>query len=99
MGVAAYAYIEAGRHITVKGWVPRTGVVGFQVVSAFPVNTYVVNQEGYDQFLRGERFTYYGGFSQELQHFDQVQVPFLGIWYLIVYNPNLDVVSVGYATW
>lgn len=93
------AYIQPGESLTVPGWVPRTGVVGFHVVSSLPVTTYVVNEDAYNHFRFGEPFTYYGGFTQETQHVGQVRVPFLGAWHLIIYNPNPYVVGVGYSIW
>ena len=69
----------------------------FEVEADRPVNTYVVDREGLEQFSHGRpEFPAYGGFARRKRHFQEVRLPFRGPWYLIVLNPSDKPATVHY---
>jgi len=89
--LSANSYLQYGYQV------PRNGLVAYYVEAERPVNTYVVDKTGLDQFLRGEPYVNsYGGFQDRPQHRQEVVLPFQGWWYLIILNRNPWPVAVYY---
>jgi hypothetical protein len=80
--------LPAGMHIHFSFNLRTRDSIIFYVESEFPVNTYVVDQTGLDNFKQGLQFTYYGGFLNQTIHRNRVRIPFAGIWYFIIDNPS-----------
>ncbi len=62
--------------------------VSFYVESEYPVNTYLVDEEGFANFRNGNQFNYYGSFLNQKEHRNRVRVPHQGNWYFIIDNPS-----------
>lgn len=73
--------------------------ISFHVESEYPVNTYLVDDEGFNNFREGNEFTYYGGFRNQREHQDRIRVPHEGNWYLIIDNPQYQSTAIHYEVY
>ena len=64
----------------------RVNLIKFYVESEFPIDTYVVDQAGLQDFQSGRQFTTHGGLINAFEHKQEIRVPHEGDWYLIVNN-------------
>jgi hypothetical protein len=93
------ALIKPNSHLKIKYPVPRGRRIEYEVESDKPVTTYVLDEEGLDQFYNGRAeyiTSYYGGFSGRRKHYQQLKLPFKGDWYLVIKNDQDKAVAVHY---
>ena len=62
--------------------------VTFYVESEFPVNTYLVDEEGFINYEKGVTFSSFGGFINQREHRSRVRIPHEGKWYFIINNTD-----------
>ena len=74
----------------------RRGVIKFYVEAEFPIDTYVVDSQGFNDFQSGHGYDIYGGFAGQVEHRQELKVPFDGDWYLVIKNPRPESVAVHY---
>jgi hypothetical protein len=70
--------------------------IEFDVEGDDPVTTYVVDQDGLDQFYAGEDIDAFGGFHRRRKHNDEVTIPPNTPWYLVIMNEEQHPVAVSY---
>ena len=90
--------IQPDRTAIIKYEVPKDGVVEFEIEADKPVRSYIVRPKGLELFQNGSKtFKYYGGFPDARKHQHQeVRLPFLGTWYLLISNHQDSDVDVEY---
>jgi hypothetical protein len=92
--------LRSGHYLVLPFWVPRSGVVEYQVYADRPVSTYVFDPAGLRRFERDpEDVLAYGGFSQQLEHIQSLELPFQGDWYLVIENSGEWQARVNYEVW
>ena len=74
----------------------RRGLIDLKVESTLPVDTYIFDEAGRDNFASGQKFYHYGGFRQQEQHRQEIRLPFQGYFYLVINNPNNQPAAVYY---
>jgi hypothetical protein len=81
--------IKPGKDLQVKYPVPRSRIIEFEVEAERPVTTWVLDQEGLQQFANKrahEVTSYFGGFARRYNHHQELRLPFTGWWYLVIEN-------------
>jgi hypothetical protein len=78
--------------------VPSTGIIEYHVEAEHPVTTFVLDDEGLEEFTRAVRIrSYYGGFTNRRRHDEEVHFPFRsGYWYLVIVNERHQPTAVYY---
>ena len=71
-------------------------LIKFYVESQFPIDTYVVDQAGLQNFQSGLNFTTYGGLINATEHKQDVRGLHEGAWYLIINNKGHQPTAVHY---
>jgi hypothetical protein len=61
-----------------------------------PVTTYVVDFDGFADFLAGRTVPIYSGFKARHNHSDRFRLGYTGKWYLIIQNMRSNSVEVEY---
>lgn len=82
--------IGPDEYVEMEYKVPRHRLVEFEVEADLPVKTYVLGPKALRRFSEGSStFRYYGGFpdARRSQH-QAVRLPFTGVWYLVIMNPD-----------
>jgi hypothetical protein len=74
----------------------RANLIKFHVESEFPIDTYILDVAGFQNFQNGREFTYYGGLINATEHRQQIRVPHEGAWYLIVHNKGHQPTAIHY---
>jgi len=74
----------------------RTNLIKFYVESEFPVDTYIVDLLGLQNFQAGRAFTTYGGLINAIEHRQEIRVPYEGEWYLIINNKGYQPTAIHY---
>jgi hypothetical protein len=85
--------IKAGKDLIIRYPVPRGRWIEYQVEADQPVSTFVLDEEGKQQFSnrrRDEVESYYGGFHRRYNHRQELRLPFGGWWYLAIENLDDD---------
>jgi hypothetical protein len=77
----------------------RRGSIKFYVEAEQPVDTFVVDEDGFREFEAGRQCTIYGGFEGQQEHRQEVRVPYEGTWYLIISNPSYQPVAVHHEVY
>lgn len=77
------------------GWLHQSRI-NYYVESERPVDTWIVDEQGFHQFQNGQLFTYFGGFQNTLEHRQEIRVPQAGIWYLIIHNLGYEPTAIHY---
>ena len=77
----------------------RIGTIKFYVESEFPIDTFIVDMHGYNEFQSGREYTTYGGFNNREEHRQELRVPYEGYWYLIIHNPQPNASAVHYEVY
>lgn len=84
------ATIKPGKDLRIKFPVPRGRVIEYEVEAEHPVSTWVLDEEGLQQFSRKRGddtiSSYYGGFHRRYNHRQELRLPFTGWWYLVIEN-------------
>jgi len=91
--------LPANSYIYFKFHFRRRGVIKFYVEAELPVDTYVVDEPGFENFTSGYEFTTYGGFTNREKHQQELRVPFEGYWYLIIQNHQIRGIAVHYEVY
>jgi hypothetical protein len=81
--------IKPGKDLRVRFQVPRSRVIEYAVEAEHPVTTWVLDEEGLQQFSTrslDEVTSYYGGFHKRYTHHQELRLPFTGWWYLVIEN-------------
>ena len=71
-------------------------LIKFYVESEFPIDTYIVDLVGFQNFQSGRQFTTYGGLIHAIEHKQDIRVPHEGAWYLIINNKGYQPTAVHY---
>ncbi|MBA7687717.1 hypothetical protein ES703_96183 [subsurface metagenome] len=74
----------------------RTNLIKFYVESEFPVDTYIVDLLGLQNFQAGREFTSYGGLINAIEHRQEIRAPREGSWYLIINNKGYQPTAIHY---
>ncbi len=69
-----------------SGFSFRRASISYYVESEYPIDTYIVDDIGFQNFQAGQAFTYQGGFLNTTIHRQHVRPPHDGNWYLILNN-------------
>ena len=90
--------IEPKGYLRIRYRVPPRGLIEYKVEADRPVSTYVLDEEGLEEFLgRGKDITsYYGGFYNRYEHRQEIRLPFRGWWYLVIDNTSRYPIAVHY---
>lgn len=94
----ATALLRPKSYLKVRYSVPRRGLVEYDVEANRPVDTFVLDEEGLNEFLGNKKtiYSYYGGFSNRRLHHQELRLPFTGWWYLVIDNPHKEPVALHY---
>lgn len=79
----------------VQGWLIKA-IIKYYVESELPVDTYVVDEEGFQNFLRGLHFNSYGGFINTTIHRQEVRISHEGNWHFIIQNSSHAPTAIHY---
>jgi hypothetical protein len=92
------ALIKPKSYLRVRYHVPHRRLIDYTVEADRPVDTYILDDEGLNEFLgKGEDvYSYYGGFYNRYKHHQELRLPFQGWWYLVIDNQNREPVAVHY---
>ena len=77
------------------GWLHQS-TINFHVVSERPIDMWIVDAQGFQQFHSGGQFSHFGGFNNITENKQNFRVPQAGTWYLIVHNLNYESTPVYY---
>ncbi len=79
---------RANNHICLDiGFQMTTGPqICVEVSLNYPANVYLVNSQGYQNYLNGGDFSYHGGYSSDLTY--RIKIPSSNHWYVIVDSGN-----------
>jgi hypothetical protein len=89
--------IKPNSHLKIRFSVPRRRVVEYDVEANRPVDTYILDENGLEDFYsRKQRFESWGGFTRRYEHHEQITLPFKGWAYLIIKNSQDESVAVHY---
>lgn len=91
--------LDANMHLSLRFPVPRRGRIKFHVEAELPVNTYILDSEGINEFYARHGIPSYGGFTNRRNHDQRIQLPFRGDCYLIILNPHPEPVAVHYEVY
>lgn len=80
--------LEPNTHLKIKYRVPRSRVIKYYVEAERPVNTHVLDEEGLKYYYDARDFSSYGGLNRRREHVQELRLPFLGWWFLIIENPS-----------
>lgn len=88
-----------GEYLSLRHRVPRRGRVEFMVESNVPVTTFVVDEDGLQEFEEGEEVSAWGGFHNRRLHQDKLTLPFRGNWWLLIVNESRRNAAVHYEVY
>ncbi len=76
----------------------RPKMIAFEVItSGAPVTTFLVDYIGLAEVRSGQpSVASYGGFPQRYQHYQELKLPIVGAWWLVIANPTDIVTNVTY---
>lgn len=80
-------------------FIRKRGTIRFNVEAEFPVDTYIIDDNGFYEFKSGHEFTTYGGFFNREEHQQELRVPYEGYWYLVIRNPQTTPVAIHYEVY
>lgn len=78
---------------------PRSRRVHYRVVAKIPVSTYVVYNEGREDYVAQREIRSIGGFINRCNHWESLPLDRLADWWLIIYNPHECEVDVFYEVY
>lgn len=67
---------------------PQPHVMSFTARSDQPIDTFIVDENGFNAFFGGKNFHSYSGRGSSREHVGSVYLPLLPVWYLIIGNPS-----------
>ena len=81
--------IQPNSHLELRYPVPRKRRIRFEVTASRPVTTFVLDEEGLEQYKKGSRAVpSYGGFPNRKFHKEKLELPFDGYWYFVIQNED-----------
>lgn len=93
------ATLKPNTNIRIRYRVPRNRRIEYEVEADQPVDTYVLDDKGLEEFDHGKNayiYSYYGGFANRRHHQQELRLPFRGYWHLLIVSHNEEHVAVNY---
>jgi hypothetical protein len=82
--------ISPNHHTRLKFSVPISRTIYFSARSSIPVQTFILDTTGMNNFSIGQAFNFFGGFTDNRTfHEQQLVLPFEGEWFLVIVNRNM----------
>lgn len=91
--------LPANKFIFTGYKIPTSGRVEFFVESELPVTTYILDEEGLEDFQAGDEIYSYGGFTNRKLHHEKLYLDFKGIFYLVIMNEKNEPTAIHWEVY